>query len=815
MKKLNIGFISILPGLALILASFPVVFAQETSAEFTLEEITVTAEKRVTDVQKTALAVEAVSGEDISQKAIGNISDLLDGLTAVKVMGGPQGGKIFIRGIGSNIDTNLASPSVGLQKDNVYMGQAEAVMGALYDIDRVEVLYGPQGTMYGKNSAGGQVNVITKNPTDTFESNANLSMGAYNLMSYGVALNVPFSPQWAARLALDKQTHDGYISDGSGSADKFSARVKLSYKPTSKVSLLLTAERTDDKSTNMNTVPVPGSAGNLAKLGPPPAFGYTVPDEYNADGERIPDGQSDDVIMPDPDNPGQFINGSNGIADIIDTGWEQPVAGDEWSNDIYHPAPVNNSIYQTLVLEANVDMGFSNLTIIPTFNKNKRILWSELIMGTSRGDDLMEQSFKEDQFTGEVRLASPSDSKLIWTVGGYYYKSDNQPINVTEQDLLDQAEDIWVNGADTGRGPPTPAGLQDNAFTANYRVPQDGIAAFAQAQYPFTDRFRVTGGIRWNNDNNNLQYRIVVYDVTADGQYADTYYPLAVETPDGRMQYDSGIIDYTVESSPLTYKAGVEYDLDANKMLYANFTTGYKAGGLNIQGVTPPQAYDPEEVYDYSAGIKSRFMNNQLQLNAEAYYYIYKGMQQQCQVAGIWDPVRQQNVEAMIIVNADQGTSAGLEVNLDWMITASDRLTVSASYMQTEFGALTLPASPWYPNTTDKTGDPLPKAPPLSGTLGYEHAFGLDNGATLTPRFQTKVSAGFDNTHETYLAGSHTDAYSMSDFYLTYVGTSGNYSVAAWVKNIENVAVTDYVFPQYRRILMEPRTSGITFNISF
>jgi len=447
-------------------------------------------------------------------------------------------------------------------------------------------------------------------------------------------------------------------------------------------------------------------------------------------------------------------------------------------------------------------------------NKNKRILWSELIMGIAGGGDLFEQSFREEQIPAEARLASSADSRLIWTVGGYYWQSDNKEINVVEQDLLDQAEDIWVNGADTGRGPPTPPGVSDNVLTANYRTPQDSMAFFGQATLPVTDSFRVTGGIRWNQDNNNMKYRIVIYDVTDAEKYPE-YYAAAVETPDGRHQYDSGLIEETLSSSPLTYKAGVEYDLGPSKMIYANLTTGYKAGGLNLGGIVPPVPYDPEEVTNFSLGLKSRFMNNQLQLNAEAYYYLYKGMQQQCQVQGIYDPIRQTTVGGMIIVNAEEGTSAGMEVNLDWMLTANDRLTVSASYMQTEFGALTLPASPWYPNTTDKTGDPLPKAPPLSGTLGYEHAFGLDNGATLTPRFQTKVSAGFDNTHETYLAGSHTDAYSMSDFYLTYVGTSGNYSVAAWVKNIENVAVTDYVFPQYRRILMEPRTSGITFNISF
>ena len=213
----NLRYFIMFIGIGLLLGYIPNVLAKETSSDdFTLEEITITAEKREMNIQKEALAVTAVSGSDIADKSIGNISDLLDTLAAVKVMSGPMGGKIFIRGIGSNLDTNLASPSVALQRDSVYMGQSEAVMGSLYDIERVEVLYGPQGTMYGKNAAGGQVNVITKNPTDKFEANGGLTVGNYNMMNYNAALNVPLSSKWAARIAIDQQNHSAYIDDGSG-----------------------------------------------------------------------------------------------------------------------------------------------------------------------------------------------------------------------------------------------------------------------------------------------------------------------------------------------------------------------------------------------------------------------------------------------------------------------------------------------------------------------------------------------------------------------------------------------------------------------
>jgi len=806
MKNLRKTFFPLLLGLGLILGSFPAAYAQETdSDEFTLEEITITAEKRSVDIQKTALAVAAVSGTDIADKAVGNIADLLDSLAAVKVMSGPMGGKIFIRGIGSNLDTNLASPSVALQKDNVYLGQSQSVLGSLYDIERVEVLYGPQGTMYGRNAAGGQVNVITKSPSDKFEASGGLSLGSYNLESYNAAINIPLSSKWAARIAVDQQNHSAYIDDGSGTANKFGSRVKLSYKPTDKLSILLTNEYTSDKSVGMNTVPVSGSAGNLFA-----GAGWTVPDVYNnTTGDLGADGVADDVL----DANGDAVTGGNGIADIIDTGWQQVTDGDPWSNDIYHPAPKNNSTYETASLQIDLDMGFSKLTLIPTLNKNKRILWSNMFQGTSCGGALEEQSYSESQYSAEVRLANPDDSKLIWTVGAYWYKSNNQDINGTTTDLLEQAADMWVNGSS---GQTTvAAGTSDYVFTANYRSPQDSLAAFGQATYPVTDKFRLTGGIRWNGDNNNLKYRIVIYDVTDGGAY-DVYYDDTTLTSDGRHQYDTGIIKETIKSSPYTYKAGFEYDLDTNKMLYASYTTGYKNGGLNINGVTPPTAYDPEEVKSYSLGIKSRFMENRFQLNAEAYYYDYTGYQVQCEVAGVYDPIRKTTTNPMIVTNADKGTNAGMEISTDWMVTANDRLTTTVAYMKTKLGHIVLPASPWSNGlTTDLTGTDLPKAPHWSGTLGYEHIFYLDDGGTVTPKIDTKISGGFWNTHEKYLAGSYTDSYMMSDLYLTYGAASGKYTVALWVKNLENAAVTDYVYPLYRRTLMDPRTSGITLNVKF
>jgi iron complex outermembrane recepter protein len=202
-------------------------------------------------------------------------------------------------------------------------------------------------------------------------------------------------------------------------------------------------------------------------------------------------------------------------------------------------------------------------------------------------------------------------------------------------------------------------------------------------------------------------------------------------------------------------------------------------------------------------------------LNVEAYYYDYTGYQVQTHGGRYYDPLRGQYMDSPgQIANAKTGTNAGVEISTDWLMTAEDRLSVTFAYMKTKLGEFVVPAQGPAPEM-DLTGTDLPKAPHFSGTLGYEHTFSLEDGATITPKFQTKLSTGFYNTIEQNLVGSYSDGYTMSNFFLTYVSANSKYSAVLWVKNVENSVVTDYVFPLYRRIIMEPRTSGITFSIRF
>lgn len=804
MKKILMVFFAAVLGMCIVTGGFVSAYAQEEEPEaFTLEEIKVTAEKREVNVQDLAMSVSAITGAKITERAVADFKGALNSLAGVNILGIPQGGQVFIRGVGSTIDTNFANPSVSIQVDNIFVGKSEAMFLSMYDVDRVEVLRGPQGTIYGQNAAGGQINLISKRPGDEFEASTTITIGDYNLKNLQAVLNVPMGEKVSTRLAMNREDRDGYISDGSDNSNKFAGRMRLAYNPTSALSILATVEYTHDRSSPANTVPVPGSAGNLPLMenrpgrdGSPPAtpWSWAVPD---ADG----DGVGDDVYDPDAEAPAgppgtPAPDTPNGIPDIVDTGWELPMGGDEWSQDAYHPEPYNDLEFKFYQVEIDYDMGWGSIYLLPTYNENKRVLWSELLFGTSQGGDLMTQPWKEEQMTMDARLQSPDDVRLTWIVGAYWRDSDNQDINpagATTLTLLEQSAE------------------QNEWVTQSYRRPEDTFAYYGQTTFSATDRFRLTGGVRFNTDNRKQGYRFANYDITDP---TDSYYDLATVTADGRHEYDSGVLEYEDSQDDISYKGGVEFDLTDESLLYTFFSTGFKSGGLNMG--YPVTTFEPEENISYSVGSKNRFMDNRLQLNLEAYYYDYDNYQVQVSGEAI-NPLTGQPGFVQRVENSGPSDYHGLELETQWLATANDLIDFSIAYMSAEFGELTVGPNPIGGLTTDYTltGHEMPFSPTYSGILGYEHTFKLNDGGEMTTRAQMEYSDGYYATHEVYLAGAYQESFQLFDVYLNYRAPSGKYSANIWAKNIANEAVTARVLPVYRRQLRSPRTVGLTISANF
>lgn len=712
-------------GVCLTLVGFlPVYAASDSEDEFMLEEVTVTAEKREENVQKTAVSITAITGADIRDNAQVTLESVLRDVPALQIQKSPQGGQIFIRGVGANGDSNWVDPSIAITMDNVYSGRAESVFAGMYDLDRVEVLRGPQGTLYGRNATGGTINVITRNPGYEAEMITNFQAGNYNLLHFDGAANLPLvKDKLAFRLAALRECRDGYFSNGGMASNLTGIRGKLLFEPSEKLTVLLTGDYSNNDSLGTTTVPYEHTSG-------PPIFQWEI----------------------DP--------------------------GDPWFVDPQHPADDREDTFKTVSLKVDYDFGWSVATLIPAYTHSSRFVVTDLIAGTTFGPLPEGTTTEEDQYTIEARLASPSNSDVKWVFGAYYLDTTNQP---TEAQPFSSDYDTYGNNR-----------------------PASSAAAFVQTTYPLTNRFRITGGLRYTYDKKSVDYGI-----------RSIYGPL----------YDTGLQTAEDDYSAVTYKAGVEYDLKPENLIYAHVSTGYKAGGFNTSSM-PPSTYDPETLTAFALGSKNRLFSDRVQINGEAYLYLYDKYQVQFPLQEA-QPIPPANIPpgspatqfAQYVANAETGENYGLDLEIKALLTKQDQVDINFAYQHARYGDLTLtpdtpPGSTLAPGEAfDLSDTEVANAPEWSGTLGYQHSFYLPNGGFITARAQMRISSGYWVTVEKHLENAYQESYTRSDANLSYTAPNETWFVSLWVKNIEDDYQKTSVMPLYRMTINEPRTYGINFTL--
>ena len=738
--------------LALALSAAPAVHAAEGEAGppiDQLETIVVTAEHRSIDAQDLPIALTAISGDQISRSSKVSLDTVLKDVPALQIQASPQGGQIFIRGVGANGDSDWVDPDVALMFDGVYSGRAETVLSSLYDVNRIEVLRGPQGTLYGRNANGGVINIMTNSPVlGSYQAGVNLGGGNYNLFHADGYTNLPLGDEFALRFAGARDTHYGYYSNGGGAADDDSWRAKALWQPEQSLSLLLSVNYWRYGGFGQTTVPTSAT--------PWPSY------EANS-----------------PWNVGPLVLGPN----------------------VFNLLPDHdNSHFATYSLQLNADLGWGQLTVIPAYSYSDRWVLTQLFAPGPQ----VATIWKEDQFTGEVRLQSPDESNIKWVTGFYALHSKQT-----------------TSGAGAGS-------VTFLAFPTTDH-PSTSLAPFLQVTYPILEHLRLTGGLRYTMDKKSVQYGVCTSFVANDGVTCDSSVPVA---DPAASEYNSGISTYSNRYSALTYKAGVEYDVAADSMLYAQVATGYKAGGYSTTAF-PPVAYRPEKLTAFELGSKNRFLENRLELNAEIYSYDYRNYQVQyalyvpftttipaAYLANVPAATLATGEFQQFVANAGSGRNYGGEIESKFRVTTSDQLNASVSYTRATYGTLVIPNAGGPPGTTTAsgvsvlTGAQMANTPKWIGTLSYEHNWNIARGV-LTLRAATKLSSGYFATVDEWYGGAYQPSYHSSDLYLNYGTDNGHWGLGLWVKNLENDAQKTYVFPFFRAELASPRTYGGTVSYRF
>jgi len=645
-KSLNKPSIA-LTALALAIAPVP-----QTMAQLVLEEVLVTAQKRTESLQDVPIAIAAMSGEKMEDNGILDLEELTQYIPNVNINQGRATPNLFIRGVGSGTNAGFEQ-SVGMYVDGVYSGRGPlANVPITWDVGRVEVLKGPQGILFGKNTIGGAINITTNRPSDEFEASVDvLYEPDHGEQVFSGVISGGLTDTLAGRIAVRYEGMDGWwenkeLDEEGPDKDNLMIRTSLLWDAADTVEVMFKYEHGDFETSSLPTVV------------------YQSDQPLNFRGEEV---------FP-----------------LID---DQDEAAYDYSD-------FNETTFDTAAATINWELDFATFTSITAY--------SQYDLENGRNTDFSPQPglhrvTEEDyeQVSQELRLVSPGGEIFDWIAGAYFQSSE---LNRSRYDI---AADIGLLGPlASGSGPLLL--LADPIALPLYEQESSSWAIFAQGTYSFTDRFRGTLGLRYNEEEKDL-------DKVNRSQGAIGARAFALGQPEliaytnlaGELLGDTRSHDFrgvSREEEKFTWSANLQWDAGEDTMVYASVSTGFKGGGFDATyaksgpivrtgdfltgepdggivetGVTSDiLEYDDETVFAYEIGAKMGLLDGAATLNFAVFRMEYEDLQVSSLVG-----------DAFVVGNAGEAISQGVEVDGRWLLTERFTLGASAAYLDAYYDDFT------------------------------------------------------------------------------------------------------------------------------
>jgi iron complex outermembrane receptor protein len=751
-----------------------------------LQEVTVTAHVFTQDTQKTPITVNVIPGATLNQQGLQSLEQVMADIPSVMPSIGPGGMSYFIRGLGEGKNAPLTSTFVdGISAGS--QGPSRYIEYSLFDVSSVQVLEGPQGTLYGRNSVAGAINIITNEPVNRYEESATLGFGNYNNITGNAMLNIPLSDTMQVRAAFSTTRRDGYLSDGQSDENYTAGRLQALMTPTDQLTFRLI---TDYMTINEH------GGGETLNLNEHPGNPWLTP---NITIPGASTGVTDYCAIIPISGPGAGNTGK-----VNNT--QSQCALDYYFEQIWH-----------IKGQVNYDLGFAGLTVLGGYEHDLTQQYTQAV------GLYPNSTFNQDnQESVEARLASKASSPIQWVFGGYWQRN--------------------LSGYPNGYGSESDAGTRISNVTGNWPAAEDDQTTkslFGQATLPITDRFRLTAGVRYNEDSESETTWSVPAGISSEvvppneGAVTQTLTP----TP-GSFAYGHG------KWSKLIWKAGAEFDLAPQSMLYASVATGYSAGflqptnvctkaapyggtasnpgcytsptvqnsttggdtvGKTVSSIFSPIA--PNSLINYELGVKNRFFDNRLQVNADVFFEHFSNLQE-----GSFAVDETGAVNGSAYANLTGTTSRGVELAIDFLATPVDRINFHTTYNPTKIGDSNNPwSNPFSVSNgfqtclgTDKVGipipygchqiltanSPLPAAPLWAGNLTYEHTFSLASGAHILAHSDTHFQSSTYGAIVEY-PDSFQGSWAQTNLSLVYESADGKWKFSGWVRNVANKAVID------------------------
>jgi iron complex outermembrane receptor protein len=752
-----------------------------------MAEVIVTATKRSTSLQKTPIAITALSAATLADNHVQTMLDVVQLVPGFQATAQGDHGvtTMTLRGIGNDsAKTQYADPEVASFVDNVYSPRAEGATALMFDVEGIEVLRGPQGTLWGRNSTVGAVNIQTVKPE--LGSRAGYvegGIGDYNRYGMRGAINIPISDNAALRFAVVHEQHDGYVD-----YQKFPG---------------VPAEQQ--------------RAAYLAAGGDPAKFRLINPNDF-AVGDRKYNAQDQTAARLSllwQITPGvrwniayeKFDDRGTPSANLMQT----PRPGqDHWSM-LSDSAPwidrTSHNVRSRLSWDIGSDMA---LHYVAGYSKYKGTMRFDQDGGATVPTSIISGATWQEHTTTDSDYRSHSHELLLQSVGnrtvdwqtGLYYGAEKNSIRF----------DIPVmNGTKDGGS----VGWQGSFIQPKETV--DSAAVFGQATWNVSDRLHLTGGVRYTHDKReNIGGRAYTWAYDANAPQLPLNPSIDPRVQPGFKEDVPGN-DGKFTGSKATWLARVNYDISKDHMVYGSVSTGYKSGGTQDRGLT----YQPETLTNYEIGSKSSFSGGAVKVNNALFYMDFKDFQFNSPV-NFSDGSRGLSIE-----NAEGAEVYGLETEIAARLTPADRLSVSFALLKTKLGALIagsndyrLPspcaAKPEFDRCLDVTGNTLPHAPRFSTTIMYQHTFNLAGGGTLVPRVTAHYETDAELSVFNFGPEDRQEAYATADLGLRY--QNKGWWVDAFVRNVNDKKIKTSAFNGFGPWLAQykpPRTIGINTGFDF
>ena len=668
--------------------------AQESEGQ--LEEIIVTAEFRETDVQDTPIAITAITGAMLENRAQTDLYQIANQAPNVTLRRGGQaksGMTAYIRGIGQNDFIAALEPGVGVYVDDVYYAQLTGSLLELLDVDRVEVLRGPQGTLSGRNSIGGAIKMFTRQPSEDDSGFIRVGFGSYDQVDFrGAGGMTLIEDTLYARVSAAAKTRDGYVRvldygcthpteaaptartgagceiGRQGSQEYATGRLQLRWTPNDDLDVNFAADYLNNRSGQAPAVAV--WADRTAIEANPANPTLTLPDGnggtlFYRDHIFVPYGpyhNSDDPVTSPYVTYGTTTDYLPGI----------PYAGGEppsYATVPWKPSalPSRNYITQwgsSLRVDWQISDNLSFDSITAYREYDSWFTWDEDASPIALNQ--LDNRLDNWQITQEFRLNGALSDNFDYTVGAFYLKQNS---HYEARVDLNYALIDFIHGPD-----PTPA---------------DTTALFAHASWNLTDRLNISAGVRYSEEYKSYTHFRRNPDGTAVGSLdPDLTPPAPVDLINIRLTGVNGLTA-VFEDEVTDWRLAASFDMTDSAMVYGSASTGYKGGGVNPRPFFPEQlqTFNSETLTSYELGFKSTLLDNTLRFNAAVFFTQYEDIQlvlSQCEVPTFIDP---DGINAPCLKPANVGDAdiQGVEFEAEWFLTDQFLVDASASFLDFEY----------------------------------------------------------------------------------------------------------------------------------